>query len=78
MGELSVCQGQAKAYHSKYGCSSFLDDTNFGNTTQSWLDDLTIDHGYDSDPVWGKDNFRVLEHKTDQVMIYLRDSDSAI
>ena len=43
------------------------------------ISDFTISWGSGfSDPVWGYDNYHVLEHKSDYVYIYMRPSDKAI
>jgi len=43
------------------------------------MSDFTISWGSGfSDPVWGYDNYHVLEHRSDYVYIYMRPSDKAI
>ena len=62
------------------GCQAIknVPDLNLENEANSFFNGFTIDHGYSSDPIWGTDNFRVLEHNQDNLFLYLRDEDNAI
>ena len=78
--EASYCNNYVNAYHSLYGCESYYAGYySLEQETNKWLDDFTISWGSGfTDPVWGYDNYHVLEHKSEWTYIYMRPSDKAI
>jgi hypothetical protein len=45
----------------------------------TWLDQFTVSYGAGfTDPIWGYNNYHVLEHKSEFTYIYMRPTDNAI
>lgn len=78
--ESSYCNNVVTEYHSLYGCSQQnVGYISLEKEMNDWVDDFTISWGTGfTDPVWGYDNYHVLEHKSDWAYIYMRPSDNAI
>ena len=78
--ESVYCQNQVTEYSSRNGCSSYY--AGYYSIEQEMnkkIDEFTLSWGSGfADPVWGYDNYHVLEHKSDYVYIYMRPSDRAI
>ena len=78
--ESTYCNNVATSYHSQYGCyTENVGYVNLENETKNWVNDFTINWGVGfTDPVWGLDNYQVLEHRTEWTYIYQRPADRAI
>jgi Ca2+-binding EF-hand superfamily protein len=79
-GESTYCQNVVTAYDSRYGCySEDIGYINMESGIKNWTNDFTINWGSGfTDPVWGYDNYQVLEHKSEWTYIYQRPADRAI
>ena len=78
--EAAYCDNILTEYHYKQGCSkNYIGLHNIEKNIKDELNEFTINWGSGfSDPVWGLDNYQVLEHRTEWLYIYQRPSDRAI
>lgn len=78
--EAAYCNNQVTEYTSAYGCSSYYAGyQNLESQVNDFLSEFSISWGNGfTDPVWGYDNYHVLEHKSDYTYIYMRPSDNVI
>ena len=78
--ESSYCNNYLTEYHSTNGCSKqYVGYQSIEQQTNAFVNEFTISwgNGY-GDPVWGYDQYRVLEHSSDYTYMYIRPSDGAI
>lgn len=78
--EGTYCNNVVTEYDSRYGCSTYnAGYYSLEREMNKTISEFTLSWGSGfKDPVWGYDNYHVLEHKSNYVYIYMRPSDRAI